>query len=196
MIGYHLPPGLVEVPFMDGGHWFSHKGKYIRSVSKILNRIYPMPQMDPWYLDRGKKVHHATTLIDAGTLDWDMLDDRLVPFLEAYRDFIHTARPVIEASELTVIHPSYSFGARLDRVFRLPGQDRLVVVDIKCGMGKEDRYWLQVAGCAIAMDEGNVGDYDLALLNLDGKGRPHFTEAKDPGSWIARWRQILVEDVA
>jgi hypothetical protein len=106
------------------------------------------------------------------------------------------AKPVVEASELVVIHPSYSFGARLDRVLRLPGQDRLLVVDIKCGTGKEDRYWCQVAGCAIALDEAHVADYDLALLNLDNKGKPHFSIADDPGTWIARWREILAEDVA
>lgn len=195
MINYTLPPGLVQVPFKDGGHWVTYKGKWIRSVSKILERIYPMPpDLDPWYLERGKMVHHATTLIDSGTLDWDSLDPRLVPFLKAYGDFLHTARPVVEASELVVVHASYSFGARLDRVFRLPGQDRLVVTDLKCGTGKEDRYWLQVAACAMALDEGNIRDYDLAILNLDNKGKPHFAVAEDPSVLVNRWREILEVD--
>jgi hypothetical protein len=195
MIDYKLPPGLAETIFSDGGRWYKHDGKWIRSVSKILERVYPMPQIDPWYLERGKMVHHATTLIDAGTLAWEELDERLKPFCEAYKSFIETVHPIIEASELTVVHPSYSFGARLDRVFGLPGQEWLVVVDIKVGMGKEERYWLQVAGCAIALDEGNVKDYDLALLNLDSKGHPHLTVAEDPGTWIAKWRKVLEEDV-
>jgi hypothetical protein len=197
MISYQLPEGLIENRFPEGGHWYTYQGRYIRSVSKILNRIYPMPpDLDPWYLERGRAVHAATVLIDGGTLDWDGLDERLKPFCDAYRVFIETARPGVEASELVVVHPSYSYGARLDRVFSLPGQDRLLVVDIKCGSGKEDRYWLQVAGCAVALDDANVGNYDLALLNLNNKGKPKLTLADDPASWVNRWRQVLEEDVA
>ncbi|HXK36963.1 MAG TPA: hypothetical protein VJ553_05280 [Candidatus Paceibacterota bacterium] len=196
MISYKLPEGLVEQRFPDGGLWYTYQGRYIRSVSKILNRIYPMPPgLDPFYLERGKAVHAATVLIDNGTLDMDALDHRLLAFCSAYQTFRRMAAPVIEASELVVIHPSYSYGARLDRVFRLPGQERLLVVDIKCGAGKEDRYWLQVAGCAVALDDSNVEKYDLALLNLNSKGKPSLTIAEDPGSWVNRWRQVLEEDV-
>lgn len=154
------------------------------------------PDLDPWYLERGQAVHAATVLIDNGTLDWDGLDERLKPFCDAYRVFIETARPIVEASELVVVHHSYSYGARLDRVFSLPGQERLLVVDIKCGSGKEDRYWLQVAGCAVALDDANVSNYDLALLNLNNKGKPKLTLADDPASWVNRWRKVLEEDVA
>lgn len=197
MIEYKLPPGLVKSTFGDGAVWYSYQGRPIRSISKILNVIYPMPpDLDPWYLERGKLVHHATTLIDAGALDMAALDPRLLAFVSAYQQFRQLAEPVMEAIELTVVHPSYRYGARIDRVIRLPGQARLIVVDIKCGMGKEDRYWLQCAGGAMALDEDHVSDYDLALLNLDSKGRPHLTVENDPGAWVNRWREVLAQDVA
>jgi hypothetical protein len=197
MIEYTPPPGLHKSEFPDGGFWYWKDGKPIRSVSKILNVIYHLPPGLPqWALERGKMIHAATVMIDSGTLDWQNLDDRLKPFCTAYVDFLATAKPVVEASELTVVHPSYKFGARLDRVYRLPGQARLIVCDIKGGTGKEDRYWLQVAACAMALDDANVHDYDLALLNLDKDGRPHFTTAPHPGSWVNRWREILEKDVA
>ena len=197
MINYKAPDGLKWSAFPDGGTWPWYDGKPIRSVSKILNMIYPLPPGLPqWALDRGRMIHSATVMIDNGTLEWDTLDERLKPFCSAYVAFIETARPVVEASELTVVHPSYSFGARIDRVYRLPGQSRLVVTDIKGGIGKEDRYWLQVAACAMALDEANVQDYDLALLNLDKDGNPHFTCTDDPGLWLNRWREILAKDAA
>ena len=197
MINYKAPDGLKWSAFPDGGTWPWYDGKPIRSVSKILNMIYPLPPGLPqWALDRGRMIHSATVMIDDGTLDWDTLDERLKPFCSAYVAFIETARPVVEASELNVVHPSYSFGARIDRVYRLPGQSRLVVTDIKGGIGKEDRYWLQVAACAMALDEANVQDYDLAILNLDKDGNPHFTCADDPGLWLNRWREILAKDAA
>jgi hypothetical protein len=197
VIDYHLPPGLVETSFGDGGHWVSLNRKPIRSVSRILNRVWPMPpDLPEWYLTRGKMVHSATCMIDAGTLDWEALDDRIRPFCEAYKAFIEMCHPVVEASELTVVHRSYSYGARLDRVYRLPGVERLIVTDLKTGTGKEDRYWCQVAGCAMALDEDHVADYDLALLNLDKDGRPHFTVENDPATWVARWREVLSNDQA
>lgn len=195
MIAYKAPEGLKWSQFPDGGSWPWIDGHPIRSVSKILNVIYPLPPGLPqWALDRGKMIHSATCLIDSGKLDWDTLDERLKPFCSAYVAFLELAKPIVEASELTVVHPSLKFGARLDRVYRLPGQKKLIVTDIKGGIGKEDRYWLQVAACAMALDEG--GNYDLALLNLDKDGNPHFTCADDPGLWLNRWREILEKDVA
>ena len=196
MIAYTLPPGLTLSKFKDGsGEWPWYQGKPIRSVSKILNVLYPLPPGIPqWALDRGKAVHSASVMVDNKSLDWGALDERLKPFVDAYQSFLDTAHPVVEASELNVVHPSYKFGARLDRVYRLTGQDCLVVCDIKCGTGKEDRYFLQVAACALALDEANIRDYELALLNLDNRGNPHFTVADHPGSWVNRFREILDKD--
>ena len=189
---YELPPGLQRYEFKDGGHWYKAGGTSIRSVSKILKRLYPLPpDLDPWYLERGKAVHLATTYIDEGRLG--DVDPRILPFLDSYRKFLSMARPIMEAIELVAVHPSYAYGARIDRVMRLPGQTRLVVVDIKCGEGRQDSYWLQVAACAMALDEAHVGDYDLALLNLTEK-RPVFTVAEDPAGWVNRWRKVLQED--
>jgi hypothetical protein len=196
MIDYHLPPGLVEVPFKDGGHWFTHDGKYIRSVSKILNRVWPMPpDLDPWYLERGKAVHSATVLIDSGTLDMETLDNRLYAYCSAYQQFLRMAKPTMEAREIVVIHPSYRFGARIDAVLRLPGQNRLIVCDYKCGLGREPRYWMQTALCALAFDEEHIGDYDLSLLNLDGKGKAHFEISDNPATLVNQARKILQDDL-
>jgi hypothetical protein len=198
VISYTLPPGLTLSKFKDGsGEWPWHDGRPIRSVSRILDRIWPMPPgLDPWYLERGKLVHHGTTLIDKGTIDWDTVDERIKPFLSAYQSFVDTAHPQVEAMELNVVHTSLKYGGRLDRVYVFPGHARMVVADIKTGIGKEDRYWCQCAALAMALDENNAGDYDLALVNLDKEGRPHYTEASDPGKWLNMWRGILEVDVA
>jgi hypothetical protein len=198
MISYTPPEGLYKRTFDNGtGFWYWHNGAPIRSVSKILERVYPMPpDLDPWYLERGRMVHSATCLVDAGTLDWKALDTRIVPFLEAYKAFLDMAHPVVELSEETVVHRSYVYGGRLDRVYRFPGQDRLVLCDLKTGSGTEPRYWAQCAGLLLAFDEDHASDYDIALLNLDGKGKPHLHIQTDPGIWIETWRRILQEDSA
>jgi len=191
MIEYALPPGLEILPFEDGGHWFSHKGRRLKSVGKILDTIYPMPAIDKWYMTRGKLVHDACCMIDVGNLDWEALDERLIPFCRAYESFIGTGVPIVEASELIVVMPDYSYGGRLDRVFRLPGRDRLIVTDIKTGSGKEPRYQLQLAAYALALAGDHVADYDLAILNLQKTGQARLTVLPDPGGKVAEWRMIL-----
>lgn len=193
MITYTPPAGLVRYEFSDGGYWYKAGGTSVRSISRILQRIYPLPpDLDPWYLERGKAVHLATTYVDAGSLG--DVDPRILPFVRAYQDFVGLVQPVMEAVELVVIHPSCAYGARIDRVMRLPGQRKLVVTDIKCGSGQGDNYWLQVAGCAMALDEDHIDDYELALLNLRDNGRASFTVAADPSGWVNRWRKVLEED--
>jgi len=191
MIEYALPPGLEILPFKDGGHFFAYRGRSLKSVGKILDTIYPMPAIDKWYMTRGKMVHDACCMIDIGNLDWETLDERLVPFCRAYHRFLEMAHPVLEASELIIVMPDYSYGGRLDRVFRLPGRDRLIVTDIKTGSGKEPRYQLQLAAYALALAGDRVADYDLAILNLQKTGQPRLTVLPDPGRKIAEWRTIL-----
>lgn len=188
---YTLPPGLVEVPFDDGGHWLTYQGRYLKSVGKILNTIYPMPDIDPFYLTRGKMVHDACCLIDSGTLDWANLDDRLEPYCRAYETFLGMAHPVVELSEQIVVAQDYSYGGRLDRVLRLPDRDRMLLTDIKVGNGKEHRYRLQLAAYAVALAGECAGNYDLALLNLGKNAEPRLTVLENPGALIAEWRGIL-----
>ena len=151
MIEYSLPEGLEPIAFEDGGTWYKYHGRYLKSVGKILNTVFPMPEIDPYYLTRGKFVHNATVLIDAGTLDWRALDPRLIPYCKAYQSFLEMSHPIVEASELIVVASDYTHGGRLDRVFRLPGRDRLLVTDIKVGSGKEERYWLQIAAYGLLL---------------------------------------------
>lgn len=193
MIEYVLPPGLEITNFEDGGHWYTHHGRYLKSVGKIINTIYPMPEIDPYYLERGKFVHTACCMIDAGNLDWNALDSRLTPYCKAYQTFLEMSHPIVEASELIVVAPDYTHGGRLDRVFRLPGRERLLVTDIKVGSGKEPRYKLQIAAYALLLGGEHVADYDLALLNLEKNGQPRLTVLPDPGSKVAEWRGILAE---
>jgi hypothetical protein len=152
-----------------------------------------MPEIAPFYLERGRHVHDACCLIDMGNLDWEDLDQRLAPFCRAYQSFVDAVHPLIEASELIVVAADYSYGGRLDRIFRLPGRERPLVTDIKVGSGKEPRYLLQLAAYALALAGEHVGDYDLALLNLGKNGQARLTILPHPADKVAEWRKILAD---
>ncbi len=193
---YILPPGLVEVPFEDGsddGHWFTYQDHYLKSVGKILDTVYPLPSIDPFYFIRGRFVHSACCLIDTNSLDWTALDSRLEPYCRAYQTFLDMSHPVIELSEQIVVALDYSYGGRLDRVMRLPGRKRLLITDIKVGNGKEKRYLIQLAAYAVALMGEKAGEVDLALLNLGANSQPRLTVLEDPASRITEWRGILAK---
>ena len=190
-MNYQLPSGLKSINFPDGATWYTYNGQYLKSVSKILNTVWPLPEIDKFYLERGKLVHAATVLIDQGVLDWEALDSRLIPFCRAYQTFIEMSHPVIEASELIVVATDFSYGGRLDRVLRLPGRDRLLVTDIKTGAGKEPRYQLQLAAYALALAGARAFEYDLAILGLHKNGQPRLTVLENPGFLLEEWRILL-----
>lgn len=188
---YTLPPGLEFTVYPDGGRWVSYNGRHLTSVGKVLDSVHPMPFIDPFYLRRGQYVHAATELIDLGTLDWTTLDSRLEPYCRAYQAFIEMSHPVIELSEQIVVAPDYSYGGRLDRVFRLPRRERMILTDIKTGNGKEKRYQLQLAAYALALAGARAYEYDLGLLNLHKNGQPRLTVLENPGFLLEEWRIIL-----
>lgn len=190
---YILPPGMERKDYPDGGSWYYYQGHSIRGVGRVLDTVFPMRELDPFYLTRGKMVHDACCLIDADTLDWQTLDSRLKSYCEAYRVFIEMSRPTVELSEQIVVAPDYSYGGRLDRVFRLPGRERLILTDIKTGNGKEKRYQLQLAAYALALAGALAYEYDLALLNLGANGQPRLTVLENPGFLLEEWRIILAD---
>ena len=70
-----------------------------------------------WYFARGTAIHHATVLVDRGTLDWSTLDERIVPFVRAYEKFITTVRPVVLLTEHEVCGAGVV--GHLDRVYKI-----------------------------------------------------------------------------
>ncbi len=88
-------------------------------------------------LDRGTAVHRATQFYDEGDLDPRTVDPELVlPRLEAYIDFLRTARPTILAIEERVENDVYGYCGTLDRRLIIDGHEG--VLDIK--NGQPDRW--------------------------------------------------------
>lgn len=94
-------------------------------------------------MHRGTVVHDATVLVDELSLDWDSLDRRARPYVQAYQSFC------IETCFQTILceHPFYSpFGycGTLDRMGKL-GDGSRVVLDLKTGMAIPKTTGVQLA---------------------------------------------------
>jgi len=114
-------------------HTYTLDGRTLLSVTSILKEagmlVYPSGMQDA--MMRGKYVHAATEMIDRGTLDWELLDDTLRPYCEAYAKFCRDKNPVIVLSEQRSYHPTHLYAGTPDRVVRMDGFTALL--DIKTG---------------------------------------------------------------
>ena len=74
--------------FRADTHQYFWNGELVPSVTQILNDVGLWPdygQLDPWYADRGSKVHKAVALWERGRLNIDKLDNEICPYLESYK---------------------------------------------------------------------------------------------------------------
>lgn len=169
--------------------WFYRGDRKVPSAGRILNLAYPM---SPWItqhgLDRGSAVHLATTMIDAGTLDWDDLDGELHPYCDAYAAFLDMNRGIkIVARERKVCHPSGRCSGKLDAVYEIVSMPW--IVDIKLG-GASERGMLQLCCYSKCYFPADWRRYPRALLLLGKNGRPDFRPDEKPDDHADAWEAL------
>jgi hypothetical protein len=120
--------------FLPDTHEYFLGDRRLESVTEVLGEAgmtdYRFSR--DWYMTRGKYVHAATEMIDRGTLDWSDLDPALVPFCEAYQNFIEDKRPEILLSEKPLYHAQHLYAGTLDRLVKMDGG--MAIIDIKSGV--------------------------------------------------------------
>ena len=131
-------------------HRYTYAGQRVPGVSEIIRDAGLMPDLsflDPWYLERGTRVHEATELYDAGDLDEASIDPAIAGYVDGWRRFRADAgdRLQITGVEVQGHHAGYGYAGRADRLGTWDAAD--AVVDAKCG--KPDRWHgLQLAAYA------------------------------------------------
>lgn len=134
-------------------------------------------------LVRGRAVHLATELADAGTLDEESVDPVVAPYLASWRRWRAASGVAVVASEVEVEHQPMGYAGRLDRVAMMPSDDRPRILDIKTG-GSCAWHPIQTALYAMAYALGKNGPTPLrgaVYLKADGSAadyRPH-SERRD-----------------
>lgn len=119
--------------FDPESHTYTLDGRTLLSVTSVLKEagmlVYPQSALEAML--RGRYVHAATEMIDRGSLDWEILDDTLRPYCEAYRRFIEDKQPEILLSERPLYHAQHLFAGTPDRVVKMDGATCLI--DAKTG---------------------------------------------------------------
>jgi hypothetical protein len=140
----------------------------IRSSFEFLK-----PDDRTFYLERGKMIHYYTELFDNGEINRYDLDERIVPYIEAYKLFREEVGGKILHREQKVVSDLLGYEGRLDRVIKgshaFKGE---VIADIKTNEG-DIATRLQLSA------------YQLAYANTKNwrKTRRAVIELKDNGKY-------------
>jgi hypothetical protein len=161
----------TEIKFDEERHKYTNDGINIPSVTTILGAV-GLPDLSAipvtalqWKAELGTMVHLATELDDLGELDDGSLDDRIVPFLEAYRRFKSESGFEIIDMEKVVYDPTLKYAGKLDRFGILNGKRTLL--DIKTGV----------------FDPLSVGPQTAAYAKSYGKCNRYALQLKDDGTY-------------
>lgn len=152
-------------------------GKRLPSVTEIINAIFPMPPVDPWYLQRGTATHLACELADKGMLDWGSVDSEILPRVEAWMKFRRDLPMPIVANEQGMKSATYRFAGTVDRVF--DGSDGVIVADLKNSVSPQVA--LQLAMYSILWTETRKQKVETAVaveLLETGDYRCHWLKSK------------------
>lgn len=119
--------------FNEDNHEYQVNGEVIPSVSEIIRFISREVYGDvvqsvlDTAADRGTRVHKATQMLDV-VHDVEC-DDDIVPYVQAYVQFLREHKPTWDAIEKSFYNPEKLYAGTVDRVGTFDGKKTLV--DIK-----------------------------------------------------------------
>lgn len=139
-----------------------------------------------FYLRRGSMIHLATDLYDKDKLDWATLDERIVPYIEAWKKFRLEMGGKVLASELPVKNKKYNYQGKLDRIISKCAlyPTGLLLIDIKT-TAIDIATRLQTM--AYMMAQNRKAKRGAVALQSDGNYKVQIFEddASDKVGWIA-----------
>ncbi len=98
-------------------------GRVYPGVTQVIKAAGLMGYQNsaPFYMERGSVIHEATALFDEDSLDWNTVDPRILPYVEAWQFYRirECENAPYDFIEKSFVHPIYQYAGTLDR----PGLD-------------------------------------------------------------------------
>lgn len=189
------------IRFEAGAHRYTVNGTELPGVTRILAASGVADFSAPWFHDgvkqRGTLVHQAIALDAEGDLDYDLLEPRLVGYVDGWRRYLAERRATVLHSERIVYDLTVGYAGTLDAIVNEDGSVRPTLIDIKPALypsvGPQTAAY---ARCARALFHHAVA-FQRAALVLPGDGtyqRIPLTDADDEPVFLAaarifHWRQ-------
>jgi hypothetical protein len=170
----------VALRFDEAAHRYFLGDRELLSVTTILKMA---GLLDPRHytdlaLERGSLAHRALEWFDQGDLDEDDLDQRLVPYLMAWKRFLAETGFVVGETERRIASGARGVAGTVDRTGLLSGQ--AAILDLKTG-GRERWHELQTGAYASLIREADGTPYHkltrgCVYLSADGRYRLELHE--------------------
>ncbi len=185
---------LVTPDFDDETHIYRMGGRIVPGVSTILRKagIADPAETDSGFVisddiidnaaDRGKVIHAAIELLDAGELDWETVDDECLPYVEAWQAWCEATGFVSIANEWPFYDETHDYCGTGDAVGYIG--DRLTIVDRKTGSaGLKPWHKYQLAAYAWPFSEWGDKWPQRIMVQLKANGKPKAVTFAANGEW-------------
>lgn len=168
---------MGNLTFQEDLHEYRLDGVTIPSVTQVLQAtgLSDVSKIPAAILDRaslfGKAVHKAVELDTKGTLDYESLDESLIPYLNGWKAFVEDFNYKCVSIEYRTHHPLYRYGATIDQI-GLIGLGKYAgeaIGDIKSGVPQPSHKY-QLSAYKMALKGTNFNTFIL-YLNPEFKPR-------------------------
>ena len=185
-------PGMEYGKKIPGG-WFdevrhlyrNESGLIVPSATQVFdilgcNSLDAVPEdVLVWKQNYGIAVHAAVQYMVQGDLDWDSLDDAIVPAVTGVEQYLKRHGYRYESAEESMISTIYGmqYGMTLDGRgwIQYRGVERRVVLDLKTSAKKSPTWGWQLGGYSIPLPKVEKGWIGMVLqIGKDGSVEPHY----------------------
>lgn len=186
-----------NVEFIEDGHiYLNQEGVRLPSVTQIIDHFYPKFYKNGLHKEKGTAIHWAAELWDKGKLDWSSLDDRIVPQVTAYVDFVNSSgfKSLLIEQPMSIDEPENlrCFAGKPDRIGKLG--EEFCVLDIKCSDGVIKTTDIQTAMYALLHKDNykmkEIVDRYTVYLRSNGKFK--LKQFKDDDDYIEAEAMIFL----
>lgn len=179
----------VEIP----GGWFhedTHRYRCTRGVVRpSATQVFSLlgmsdfsgiaPNVLEWKRTYGEAVHSAGQFIALKDLDWDSVDEAVIPAATGIEQFLAKHEFELESTEETKIRSlcGMEFGTRLDLrgTIMFHGKRRHTIIDWKTGSKVSPTWTWQLGSYYVDQPKADGGWIGLAgQIDMDGRVTPHW----------------------
>jgi hypothetical protein len=181
----------VEIPggsFRDKDHaYFNEKHTRVPSTTQVFSILgcndfdgVP-PDILEWKRVYGTAVHRAIEFLVAGDLDWDSLDEVIIPAVTGLEMKLKAMQFKYEAAEEMKIHSLYGmeYGLTVDLRGTIvhQGKERKAIIDLKSGVKFSPTWRWQIGGYTGAQEKVDGGWMGVVLqFDKEGTVHPHYID--------------------
>lgn len=145
---------------------------------------------------RGKVIHKALEYLNKGTLDWDTVDESVIPYLRAYQKFLADTGFKPKSWEISLFNPTLKYCGTYDVEGECNGEKWLI--DTKTGLTSLALgSWVGIqtaAQCLLLQDPTQYKRFGLKITSESKYNLVPYTDLNDYNAFIAiialrNWRK-------